>query len=107
MSPLGGGLPPLLSPAAGRGKDSLQLPHNLDSLSSDELLKLLFSGGAQQPQQQPVRRGAPARDLLAERGCYSAVKGVLSHKDADMLNRMEQRLTDAGVDLRGQFHKHS
>jgi len=39
--------------------------------------------------------------------CYIRVRGMLSAKDADALNRIEQRLFDAGVDVRGTYHKQS
>lgn len=42
---------------------------------------------------------------VSERGHYSAVKGMLGQRDAEMLNRLESQLFSAGVDLRGQFHK--
>mmetsp|Transcript_74142 Transcript_74142/g.162285 ORF Transcript_74142/g.162285 Transcript_74142/m.162285 type:complete len:440 (+) Transcript_74142:283-1602(+) len=40
------------------------------------------------------------------RGFYSSVKGMLSQRDANMLNRIESRLFEAGVDVRGLYHKH-
>lgn len=49
---------------------------------------------------EPSRSAAPA----AARGHYTAVRGMLSAKDANALNRIEQRLFDAGVDVRGQYH---
>merc|ERR1719277_2211986 len=51
--------------------------------------------------------GGPASgEDLAMRGAYRAVKGMLSAKDATVLNRIEDRLFNAGVDVRGQYHAH-
>mmetsp|Transcript_74241 Transcript_74241/g.193310 ORF Transcript_74241/g.193310 Transcript_74241/m.193310 type:complete len:424 (+) Transcript_74241:130-1401(+) len=46
-----------------------------------------------------------ASDGGGERGLYSPVKGMLCKRDADMLNRIESRLFEAGVDVRGTYHK--
>jgi len=40
------------------------------------------------------------------RGTYHAIDGMLRAKDADALNRIEQRLFNAGVDVRGLYHAH-
>lgn len=40
------------------------------------------------------------------RGTYAGVKGALEVEDARVLNRIEERLFNAGVDVRGWYHKH-
>jgi len=108
-------------PKSGSMGPSSPMRSNLFSLTSSSLsLTLLGAAEAKSPKgshdggsislpplSPSVSKSAAnaAGDGGGERGLYSPVKGMLGKRDADMLNRIESRLFEAGVDVRGTYHK--
>mmetsp|Transcript_60897 Transcript_60897/g.175451 ORF Transcript_60897/g.175451 Transcript_60897/m.175451 type:complete len:437 (+) Transcript_60897:142-1452(+) len=88
------------SPNGTFGSPGMKTSMSLPTLT--QTAPLMAAGTTNGGAKEHGRERAPA----TVRGSYTAVLGMLSAKDADALNRVEQRLFDAGVDVRGDYHKH-